>query len=542
MAVDLTPRFRRLNSQTRCFRENQHQTGVTGPFRATQLWRNIIGALQTQVEVKRRRQHLRVHRECFTGSDAVDVVLSHLMQNIYFCSSEVSRLKAARLCQALMDARVFEPVGMKLFRREKEMAFEDSSCSLYHFLDCDALPGSAKGGNMENVTPVKENGKKKKGSRFDGVRTISNPLAHGSSDRRVERILQTINLQPSMPSGLNRAGLSSSYLSKKVVQEVWKQQTLLQLLQLVELPVLDCILISPAKPEPLRMPVHRNHEDLVISNTCVDREVSQVLNLPEMDSWLMAAVDCLELFPDQLIVATGEQLLQEGAIEGEERLGVQKKLLFDTIAKYYSSQERMPLLAGCYMDIHAGILKLLDCGRSEDALRASQLCLRLLDTSSRDELRRLLTFMAEAADSKAFKLHRQQTENRALVSRMFVKAVLQSKDVGRAQCEQLLLFLMDNHVDLFKTPVSLIEAVRKALQTLQQGRDPDNIALFVFCQQVSMKQYEEQREKATFDSLKELIDNITLSNDLSAKERRRLIKEFQKHHPAVFLQHFSSTF
>ncbi|XP_072529630.1 DEP domain-containing protein 4 [Salminus brasiliensis] len=541
MAVDLTPRFRRLNSQTRCFRENK-PAGVTGPFRATQLWRNIIGALQTQVEVKRHRQHLRVHKECFTGSDAVDVVLSHLMQNIYFCSSEVSRLKAARLCQALMDARVFEPVGMKLFRREKEMAFEDSGCSLYRFLDCDALPGSAKSGdNVENVTPVKLSGKKKKGSRFDDVRTISNPLAHGSSDRRVERILQTINLQPSMPSGLNHAGLSTSYLSKTVIQEVWKQQTVLQLLQLVELPMLDCILTSPAKPEPLRMPLHRNHDDLVISNTCVDREVSQVLNLPELDSWLMAAADCLELFPDQLIVATGEQLVHDTVSEGEERLGVHKRMLFDTIAKYYSSQEKMPLLAGRYMDIHAGILKLLDCGRGEDALRASQLCLRLLDASSRNELRRLLAFMAEAADSKAFKLHKQ-IENKALVSRTFVKAVLQSKDVARAQCEQLLQFLMDNHLHLFKTPVSLIETVRKTLQTLQQGRDPDNVALFAFCQQVSMKQYKEQREKTTFESLKQLIDHITLSNNLSTKERRRLIKEFQKHHPAVFLQHFSSTF
>uniref|UniRef100_W5KE51 DEP domain-containing protein n=1 Tax=Astyanax mexicanus TaxID=7994 RepID=W5KE51_ASTMX len=542
MAVDLTPRFRRLNSQTRCFRENRQPAGVTGPFRATQLWRNIIGALQTQVEVKRHRQHLRVHRECFTGSDAVDVVLSHLMQNIYFCSSEVSRLKAARLCQALMDARVFEPVGMKLFRREKEMAFEDSGCSLYRFVDCDALPGSAKSsGDVENVTPVKQNGKKKKWSRFEDVRTISNPLAHGSSDRRVERILQTINLQPSVPSGLNHAGLSTSCLSKTVVQEVWKQQTLLQLLQLVELPMLDCILTSPAKPESLRMPLHRNHDDLIISNTCVDREVSQVLNLPELDSWLMAAADCLELFPDQLIVATGEQLVHDTSSEGEERLRVQKRILFDTIAKYYSSQERMPLLAGRYMDIHTGILKLLDCGRGEDALRASQLCLRLLDASSRDELRRLLAFMAEAGDSKAFKLHKQ-IENRALVSRMFVKAVLQGKDVARVQCEQLLLFLMDNHLHLFKTPVSLIETVRKALQTLQQGRDPDNVALFAFCQQVSVKKYKEQREKTTSDSLKQLIDHITLNNKLSTKERRRLIKEFQKHHPAVFLQHFSSTF
>ncbi|XP_027009667.2 DEP domain-containing protein 4 isoform X1 [Tachysurus fulvidraco] len=540
MAVDLTPRFRKLNSQTTCFNGKTLPT-VTGPFRATQLWRNIIEALQMQVDVRHRRKHLRVHRDCFTGSDAVDVVLSHLMQNIYFCTSDVTRLKAVRLCQALMDARVFEPVGVKLFRREKELAFEDSGCSLYHFLDSDGLPGSAKHcGDMENETHLKENGKKKKSSRFDDLKTISNPLALGSSDRRVERILKTINLQPSMPSGLNRVGLSSTYLSKQVVQEVWKQQTLLQLLQLVEVPVLDCILTSPSKPAPLRMRLLRNH-DLVISNTCVDREVSHILNLPELDSWLMAAADCLELFPDEVIVATGEQLLHIHAAERDEKPRAYKKLLFDAIAKYYNSQERFPLLAGRYMDIHAGILKLQDSGRSDDALKASQLCLRLLDASSRNELRRLLRFVAEAANPKAFQLHKTM-ENRTLISRTFMKAVLQSKDVSRAQCEQLLLFLMDHHLLLFKTPVSLIEAVRKALQTLQQGRDPDNVALFTFCQQMSTQQFEEQREKYTFESLKQLIDHITLSNHLSIKQRRRLIKEFQKHHPAVFLHHFSSTF
>lgn len=73
----------------------------------------------------------------------------------------------------------------------------------------------------------------------------------------------------------------------------------------------------------------------------------------------MAAADCLELFPDEVIVATGEQLLQVHDAEADEKLGAYKKLLFDTIAKYYSSQERVPLLAGRYMDILAGILKLL---------------------------------------------------------------------------------------------------------------------------------------------------------------------------------------
>lgn len=90
------------------------------------------------------------------------------MQNIYFCTSDVTRLKAVRLCQALMDARVFEPVGVKLFCREKELAFEDSGYSLYRFLDSDGLPGSARrSGDMENEPPGKENGKKKKGSRSE---------------------------------------------------------------------------------------------------------------------------------------------------------------------------------------------------------------------------------------------------------------------------------------------------------------------------------------------------------------------------------------
>ncbi len=53
----------------------------------------------------------------------------------------------------------------------------------------------------------------------------------------------------------------------------------------------------------------------------------------------------------------------------------------------------------------------LDCGRGEDALRAAQLCLQLLESTSRDELRRLLGFMTAAADNEAFRLHKQVNES-----------------------------------------------------------------------------------------------------------------------------------
>lgn len=64
-----------------------------------------------------------------------------------------------------------------------------------------------------------------------------------------------------------------------MVDEVWKQQTLLQLLQIVELPVLDCILTSPERVHLRASRMSVAAQDLVISNTCVERELSGILNL-----------------------------------------------------------------------------------------------------------------------------------------------------------------------------------------------------------------------------------------------------------------------
>lgn len=117
--------------------------------------------------------------DCFTGSDAVDAVLSYLMQNVVFCTSEVSRLKAARLCQALMEAKVFESVGTKLFRRDKDVAFEDSSCSLYRFLEYKVVPGASIkecSGDIENMAPEEPEMKRKKSTRF--VLCFSRPGKH----------------------------------------------------------------------------------------------------------------------------------------------------------------------------------------------------------------------------------------------------------------------------------------------------------------------------------------------------------------------------
>ncbi|XP_069346545.1 DEP domain-containing protein 4 isoform X1 [Eulemur rufifrons] len=479
MAVLLTPRFRRLDSQNELPGPGRNgagsknprggfcrkrRTGCSVPFQATQLWDGIIHSLQTQVEIKRRRHHLRTYKDCFTGSDAVDVVLSHLMQNMCLSSSDISRLKGVRLCQVLMNHKIFEPVGMKLFKNEKKLEFEDSNNSLYRFLGnessfvfCKRIKDT-ENGFMDEI--------KAKESLRPEDEMISNPLAQEISEERIEELTHKMNGNPALPPNItvNKPNLQ---LSK---EDVWKQQTLLRILQLIDLPFLENILEPQVKTQNLQL---IKEEDLIISNTCLDRELIPSLCLPEIDNWLNAAIECLEYFPDQLIVTVSQQLVQNR--NEEARLNIQKKILFDVIVKYYN-QERNCLLTDEYFDIHSAIIELLENEKRMEALEAIQLYLRLLLPNVREELRRLLTFMAIASEPNAYKLQKQY-DNKTVVLKTFAKAVLQTKSLLKVRAEQLVWFLLEYHSELFKTPVTLLDLVSKKLKKLLHGEDPDAVSV-----------------------------------------------------------------
>ncbi|XP_042191444.1 DEP domain-containing protein 4 isoform X2 [Callorhinchus milii] len=533
MAVNLTPRFRRLESSS-SLRVKLRRTGRSGPFCATKLWNNIIHALQTQVEVKRHRRFLRTYSDCFSGSDAVDVVLSHLMQNVYFSNNDISRIKATRLCQALMDHKVFDQIGTKLFTQECKIVFEDSNSMFYKFLDNSTLLGAERDEEIENVSPGRKLVTRKKFPKPDQI-TISNPVALESCDKRIEELFQTINLHPSLPPNL-KVIKTASLLSTKVVNDVWKQETLLLLLRLIDLPVLDSILESPLKVEPRRIAQCNQQTDLIISNTFLDREVTQSLNLSYVDKWLLVAIDCLQYFPDQLIVLVSQLLPQTS--NGKKDIEEHKKLLFETIAKYYS-QDREQLLASRYFDIHSGIIDLLECGKTGQALEATQLCLRLLEPNCREELHSLLSFMAVGAHPEAYKLQKQN-DNRTVMIKTFTKAIIQSKALSKIQTEELVMFLMDNHTDLFKIPTTLLQMVRKKLLSLQEGEDPDYISGFTFCQHVTQQEFEEQKHQITTEHLQHLVQDISQNSNTSTKNKKKLLRELQKHHPLVFLQYFEN--
>ncbi|XP_076191498.1 DEP domain-containing protein 4 isoform X1 [Aptenodytes patagonicus] len=533
MAVYLTPRFRRLRSQSELEprRGSGRRRDCDGPFQATQLWNSIIHALHSQVEIKRRRQHLKTYKNCFTGSNAVDVVLSHLMQSMYLSCNDISRLKGVRVCQALMDHKVFEPVGAKLylFRNERETEFEDTNTSLYKFVNSSFTPRlPRKNKDNESLSPeqICKQKTKRRSNRTKCETTLSNPLALEAADKkRVEELLQSINVHASLPPKI-MVNEPTNRLSKRVIEDVWKQQTLLRLLQLIDVPLLEDVLASSVKTKP---DCFGKEEDLIISNTFLDREVTCSLNLPELDKWLYAAVECLEYFPDQFIVMVSQQLPQ--STNKPSSLNTYKKILFDIIIKYYS-QKKDSLLATQDLDIHSGIIELIEKGKTDQALEASQLYLKLLAPNIREELHRLLTFIAIASESEGYKLQKQ-FDNRSVIIKTCTKFILQNKTLSKPQAELLTRFLMDNHSELFKTPLTLLELTGRRLESLLEGQDPDIDSGFTFCQRVTTKEYEDQKQQ-TKQYLLALVQEIDNDPTIPLKQKKKLIKEFRKYHSLIY--------
>uniref|UniRef100_UPI00398ED710 DEP domain-containing protein 7 isoform X2 n=1 Tax=Pristiophorus japonicus TaxID=55135 RepID=UPI00398ED710 len=493
------------------------------PFRATRIWCNIIIALQSEVEVKRRRHNLKHHNDCFLGSDAVDLILSHLLQNNYFGEAEISRAKVVRLCQALMDNKVFEGVGTRLFGKDKESTFEDSSCSLYRFTTTHSW-----------VDAVRENPNIGRSPRaplspgFNGLHSRQEPTPFSTSadsnpaDSSLEELLVNLSLKPVISC------IETPQLPQTVVSEVWQEQTVLRLLQLIDLPILDSLL--DRKENRPKAQSASSSTDAITSNF-LDREILKAFGDSREDDWLSAAIDLLDYLPDLMVVEISRNFPEPSC-----DIDQCKMLLFDAITKYYS-QTKAPLLSNDFFDIHTGVAELLVNGKFEPALEATQLCLKLLDSRNREELRRLLHFMAVAALPTSIAL-RKGVENRIVMKRTFSKAIVFNKNLAKGKADLLVLFLLDHQKDMFKVPAALHKMVSEKLMLIQHGGDPDLDTGHTFCERLPRDVCESNMRKTTRDELLMLLKTIDENTKLSAKEKKKVLAQFNRSHPAIFIQYF----
>ncbi|XP_026025881.1 DEP domain-containing protein 7 [Astatotilapia calliptera] len=501
------------------------------PFRATYIWTSIISNLHTRVEVKRRRHNLKSYHDCFLGSEAVDVVLAHITLNRFFGDEAVPRYKAVKLCQALMDSRVFEPVGIKVFGKEKKKTtFEDSSFSLYRFLSPENNSSSTLTGTNSLSTNTIESGYDSPSIERNtkGYSPLRERKEAQTTDKSLEDVLGNLNLSSTITPQMINLGLS-----QELVDEVWHQQAVFRLLQLIELPLLESLLEGK---ETSRRALHGmdSDPDLLYTSSYLDREVLKAFSEAQADEWMSGAVDCLEFLPDDLVVEISRGL----AACGDDLIRC-KRLLYQVLTKHYGHTQQPPLLSNQIFDIHCGISELLVNGKREQAVEALQLSLKLQDSRSREELRRLLRFMSVAAKPEEVKLHKE-IENRMAVKRSFSRAIVYSRRLAKGKVDLMVLFMMDNHCDLFKIPVSLHKMVSDRITNIVKGKDPDMLTGSAYSTRVSTEVYSQNARKTTKEELVSLLRTVHESPTLSDKEKRRLLGQFYKGHPEIFVQYFGN--
>ncbi|KAM4741210.1 DEP domain-containing protein 7-like [Anableps anableps] len=537
---------------------------------SSSMWSSLIAHLRSKVTVKRRLVHLRFHNDCFLGAEAVDVLLEHIGNAKPFEGATVSRDKVVCVCQALLECDVFEAVGTKVFgKNKKQDAFEDSRSALYRFV----------GTSSPSVEQLE------RGALVNGIQKLflsSPPDRHEeqASSAEVEisipaKVLETSATACQLESRFATKGTlacpvgslsreqTDAALPQSLVNEVWQEQTLLRLLNLVELPLLEGVLQCsqhPTSRPPASLGAHGNPY-LVSSSNHLDRKILKAFRDSQDDEWLYRALDCLDFLPDQLVVELSRELprcfppekgrskreppdgstIQDGGPSRDRRTGVPlvrwKLLLYATLVKHYSN--RPPLLPQNMTDVYAAIADLLVNARLDKALEALQLCLKLLPPDRREELRRLLTFMSSAAEPQALQLDKEM-ENRLAVKRSFSKAVLHSRTFPQEKEELMLVFMLSNIKEIFKIPGSLLKVVSEKLAGLAQGAQPDVTSSSPGLQ-ASSEAHADSTKKNTNQELWVLLNNIHLDTKISAKERKRLLRQFCLAHPEIFNQYFGDS-
>nr|XP_045013108.1 DEP domain-containing protein 7 isoform X2 [Jaculus jaculus] len=407
-----------------------------------------------------------------------------------------------------MDYKVFEAVPTKVFGKDKKPAFEDSSCSLYRFTTASSQDGQS--GKENSVYSA---------SRYSDALLKSSEIKSDS----LEDLLENLSLKPTNSSHVN----ISATLSPQVINEVWQEETIGRLLQLVDLPFLDSLL-KQQEVEP-KVPQSKKQPDMINTSSCLDRRILKAYSDSQEDEWLSAATDCLDYLPGQMVVDISRNFPEQ-----PDRTDLVKELLFDAIAKYYSNRE--PLL-NHLSDVHNGIAELLVNGKNEIALEATQLFLKLLNSQNREEFRRLLYFMAIAAHPSEFKLQKE-SDNRMAVKRIFSKAIVNNKHLSKGKTDLLVLFLMDHQKDVFKIPGTLHKIVSIKLLALQKGRDPSIDPGYIYCQRIDRNDYSRITQRTTKEEMLSLLKSIDEDSKLSAKDKKKLLGQFSKCHPDIFNEYF----
>ncbi|XP_026504891.1 DEP domain-containing protein 1B isoform X2 [Terrapene carolina triunguis] len=308
------------------------------------------------------------------------------------------------------------------------------------------------------------------------------------------------------------------------IEEIWKSMTLSHLQKVLGLDSLDEVLDTK-----LVNPKHIIHNVYNVNKQGIVILEDKTKELPH---WVLSAMKCLANWPSC-------SDLKQPTYIGFERD------VFKTIADYYG-QMKEPLLTFHLFDVFVSVLGLLQ--KNKKAIEALRVSCLLLPPENRKKLQLLMKMMARISLNKDLPPLCDTAGTRTLMVQAFSHCILCSRDevdLDELLAAKLVTFLMDNCQEILNVPSSLQRVIEEHVVHLRRVQikyaDADTDTTLPapsFCRQISTDEFEYQRVNGSQEPLAALLEEITMNKEISVKEKKKKLKQFQKSYPEVYKERF----
>ncbi|XP_042729656.1 DEP domain-containing protein 1A isoform X2 [Lagopus leucura] len=493
----------------------ERRPAAPGPYRATELWNEITRYFRAGVPLRTHRQHFRKHGSCFTASEAVDWLHEALRNNSNF-GPEVSRQQTVQLLRKFLKNHVIEDIK----GRWGSESLEDNGV-LYRFPSTSPvkpLPASCR--QNENL------------GTFPRDRLLKLPHLSRRTPKKHEllRALENVEKTKLDKTAENEEDAQCrKEVSQECVQETWRNIILIHLQTILGLPSLEAVL-QPTQIVPEHIIYNMTHTSkhgvVILQNKSED--------LPH---WVLSAMKCLAYWPRN-------NDMSQPTYSGFERD------VFRTVADYFLNLPE-PLLTFEYYELFVNILGLLQPHLERIAVEALQICCLLLPPPNRRKMQLLVRMMARISENVDMPRLHDAMGTRSLMIQTFSRCVLccaEEVDLDELLSTRLVSFLMDHQQEIFKVPTYLQAAVQDHIEHMKmaQCKHPGEeicaiLPTYSYCEQITPQEFEEQKVSTSQAAVAELLENIIKDKNLSVKEKKKKLKQFQKEYPLIYQNRFPTT-
>ncbi|NXX89615.1 DEP1A protein, partial [Centropus bengalensis] len=185
------------------------------------------------------------------------------------------------------------------------------------------------------------------------------------------------------------------------------------------------------------------------------------------------------------------------------------------------------------------------------AVEALQICCLLLPPPNRRKIQLLMRMISRISENVDMPRLHDAMGTRSLMIQTFSRCVLccaEEVDLDELLSTRLVSFLMDHQQEIFKVPTYLQVAVQDHIEYMKmaQCKYPKEeicaiLPTYSYCKQITPEEFEEQKVSTSQAAVAELLENIIKDRNLSVKDKKKKLKQFQKEYPLIYQKRFPTT-